>query len=139
MKTEIPSESAYRHNEAMALARQLNCIETASLADRRAARADWAEALHDPALVAERVRWLLDGSYGRGAYDRAWAIARASARSNKVAQLGQLIAALEWQCPAAFAAAAARRHCTVDQLRAVNAAIAVVLADALTESDQTHD
>lgn len=138
MKTEIPSEAAYRHNEAMRLARQLADVETAPLADRQAARADWAAALRDPALVAERVGWLLDGCYGRGAYDRAWAIARASARTNKPAQIGQLIAALDWQCPAAFARDAFRKLSHA-QAVAVNAAVAVVVADALAESEQTHD
>lgn len=85
------------------LARKLQEIERAPLADRREARTEWAEALKTPALIRERVEWLLDGCYGKGAYDRAHEIRNGSARMNKTAQLGQLIAALEWQCPSAFA------------------------------------
>ena len=120
----------------MDLYRQLQEIERVPLHDRREARAEWAQALETPTLIAERVRWLLDGSYGEPAYKRARAIVEASARSNKVAQLGQLIAALEWQCSSAFAREAWNKLAPAKQ-EAVNDAILREINAAKAEEVQS--
>lgn len=99
----METEQQYLAQERADLARKLQEIERAPLAERREARTEWAKALRDPALIRQRVEWLMDGCYGKGAYDRAHEIVKSSARNNKTAQLGILIAALEWQCPSAFA------------------------------------
>jgi hypothetical protein len=101
MKTQIPTQAEYERNEALALVRQLDAIRRAPLRDRVEAREAWAQALKDPGLVAERVGWLLNGSYGYGACLRAKRIMES--RGNKVAALAWLTAALEWNCPAPFA------------------------------------
>jgi hypothetical protein len=72
------------------------------LSERRLAREEWYEALTDEKLIRERLNWLLAGNYGKGAYDVAWTIKNAK-RGNRTAQIAQLLAAVEWQCPTSFA------------------------------------
>lgn len=55
-------------------------------------------------VVADRVGWLLDGTYGRGAYDKAREIVGLSGRANKRAMLFNLLAVLEWNLPQPAAA-----------------------------------
>jgi hypothetical protein len=118
------NERAYDEAEAQALARQLANVESAPLADRQAARQAYHEAMRDdPDVVAERVEWLLNGSYGYGACVRAKAIKGAGRQANRVAQIGQLIAALEWQCPTGFACQAWNRLQASERER-INAAVA---------------
>ena len=82
----------------------MNSLSHNKLTDRQAARSEYHDDMkHSPELVAERVRWLLNGDYGYGAYLIANAIVESSSRYNKVAALSQAIAAFEWQCPALFA------------------------------------
>lgn len=111
----------YENQEAIRLVQELNRIRSASLSDRREARTELQEALKDPNLVAERVAWLLNGSYGFGAWKKAEEIAK-NTRCNQAAQLGMLIASLEWQCPENFAAQAFNKL-TETQQKAVNQAI----------------
>lgn len=95
--------------------------ERAGLDERGEARREWAEALQDAELIAERVNWMIGGSYGYGAYIRARDIARRP-RMNRAARLGIMIAALEWGCPGAFARSAFTAL-SADQQAAVTAAI----------------
>lgn len=105
--TPIPTQAQYEANERRMLAKQLRQVEEAPLADRRSARNDWANALLDPVLLMERADWLLRGNCG---YDAMLAAREtmASGRGNRLAAFAQLLAAVEWQCPAAFAREAAR-------------------------------
>ena len=119
--TRIPTQAEYEATEmhnAMARERKINA---APLVDRHEARAEFSDALKSPELVAERVRWLLDGNYGYGEMMRAQAIA-SNRRANRAANLGRLIAVYEWQCPADFATQA-WKGLTPEQQTAVNAAI----------------
>jgi len=81
--------------EALAHTRQ---IENAPLRDRQDACKDFAEALKDPALIGERIGWLIDGNYGHGEMLKAKQII-ASPRMNRRAALTHLIGVYEWQCP----------------------------------------
>lgn len=100
----MQSQAEYERTEQRKLARDLQEVETAPLAERREARANFAEyLLQHPEIIAERVGWLLAGTYGYGSYREAGRIARADGRTNKVAQLVLLTAALEWKCPNGFA------------------------------------
>src|SRR6185369_2554225 len=93
----------YEQNEARLLAAQIREVELAPLADRRDARNGWHEAIKTfPDLVAERVSWIINGSYGYGACIAAKRIVD-SPRMNQADALSQLVAALEWNCPSAFA------------------------------------
>lgn len=114
------NQNEYERNERAMLARQLQDVERAPLADRQAARADYAELLAAPDILGERAAWLFAGHYGYGPMVRAREIA--SSRGNRAAQLGVLLAALECQGPAGFAAQA-WKALSADQQEAVNAAI----------------
>ena len=103
--SNIPTQAEYERRERQMFHAQLREVETAPLADRREARKEFADALETPDLVAERVAWLLDGNYGKGSYDAAREVLRRS-RMNQVAWFTTTIAALEWRCPAKFAAEA---------------------------------
>ena len=116
------SDDEYDDSEIRSTLADVERYERAPLADRRAARDDWREGLKDPALIEECATGLLQGDYGHGAYILAHRIRTASTRANKVARIGQLLAALEWQCPAEFAAQAWKRSAP-DIQRAANAAI----------------
>jgi hypothetical protein len=125
MTTQTDTE--YQRREALMLAAVLRECAAAPLADRREAEANWRAAMRTPDLVAERVRWLLAGHYGYGAYRRAWNIAE-SPRMNRAVALGQMIAAIEWRCPPAHAARAWRSLAAADQ-NAVNDAILAAIPE----------
>jgi hypothetical protein len=125
MKTTIPTQAEYEAREARDLARKLAEIDAAPLSERKEAKAEYASALTDPELIQERCEWLLNGSYGFGACKAAARI-QAQQRGNKAAALGLLVAALDWNCPARFAAAA-YRELTSKQKKAIDKAIAKAL------------
>ena len=96
MKRNYETDEITRHFNA------IKAIEAAPLPERQAAREEWHQALLNPALVAERIGWLLDGNYGYGAYHLAL-ITTANRRLNRAAWLAHTIAALEWRCSSVFA------------------------------------
>ena len=98
----MQTEQEYQARERQQLFSELRDVEAAPLSERREARTEWAEALTDPSLIGERVESLLAGSYGKGAYDYARELLTHK-RANVVAQIGILIAALEWRCSSGFA------------------------------------
>jgi len=102
--TPIPTQAQYAARERSLLYAKLRDCESQPLADRRAAKADWAEAMLNVELIEQRVEWIFNGSYGWGATDRALAIREG--RGNRIAALGQLLACLDWNCPPREAAAA---------------------------------
>ena len=93
--------SDYETREAMAFQKQLCDVDKQSLADRKAAAEEFHKAMRgNPGLVAERVGWLLNGSYGYGSYKAAER--EIKSRGNIFAWLVQTIGALEWMCPTAM-------------------------------------
>jgi hypothetical protein len=115
------NDAEYEQNERKRLNAQIALVETAPLSERRIVRAEWFEALTDVKLIRERINWLLAGNYGKGAYDAAWSIKNAK-RGNRIAAIAQLLAAVEWQCPANFAREAWNGLNKAAQ-KAINAAI----------------
>lgn len=104
--SRVPSQHEYEMREARMYHAQVAEIEKAPLHERKAAAVEFHDAMRtEPSLVAERIGWLIDGNYGKGSYDAAKRVLAMSARANKVATLTQMIAQLEWQCPARMAAA----------------------------------
>lgn len=88
----------YETRELIAFTTQLAFVERAPLSERRENAKEFANTLRDaPELVAERVGWLLNGTYGFGSYTRALEVAK-NKRMNRAAWLVQTIAALEWGC-----------------------------------------
>jgi len=123
-------DPAYDARERATFHRQLMEVEKAPIRDRQEARAEFAEAMaHDPTLVAERVGWLLNGSYGKGSYDAAREVAR-NKRMNRSAWMTMTIGALEWQCPRVFTAGAYNKM-TEAQKRRLNHLIEKEISDSL--------
>jgi len=127
------NDQQYEINEARLLAKQLDYVRLAPLSDRKEARAEMLEAMRDtPETVAERVSWLINGSYGYGACRKAKIIL--NSRGNKSAALVQLIGALEWGCPERYtaeawnqlsdAAKAALNQAVIAQIESTESAIA---------------
>lgn len=86
--------------------REVESIERASLRERKEAAATFLkDLLESPDVIAERVGWLLDGSYGRGSYLKAQQVLE-SPRMNRVAALTLMTAQAEWKTPSRLAVAA---------------------------------
>jgi len=101
---------------------RINKLSSAPLAERQESRKDWIDAMKNPALIEERVSWMFNGDYGADAYYAACLIMCMNAGANKVAQLGALLAGLDWNCPPDFARDGWKRL-TPDQQAAVNQAV----------------
>ena len=102
----IPSQAEYERRELADAQRRLEEVERAPLAERKEAAAEFFEAMRDnPDIVAERVGWLLDGSYGYGPMMKAKQVL-GSPRMNRSAALTQMVAAYEWSSPSAMTRAA---------------------------------
>lgn len=131
----IPSQAEYEQRELMNAHRRLREFEQASLADRKDAQAKFLDAMaNDPALVGERMSWMLNGDYGRGEMQMAKRVVAAGGRTNKRAQLTHLIGAFEWQCPAAMAIAAWKKL-TKAQQAALDAVVDMVIAEVGKEEE----
>jgi hypothetical protein len=105
-KTPIPSQAEYESRERRMAQNRLIEVDRAPLADRRAAAAEFLDAMKErPETVAERIEWMLDGNYGFGVMMIAKEIL-GNPRMNRLAGLTHLIAVHEWMCPMAMAIAA---------------------------------
>ena len=116
----IPTQAQYEAREAAEFRRQMTAAEKGPLAERREAAARFAEALRDPALIAERIGWLLAGNYGHGAMVAAKRAA--TGRGNKAAALTQMVCAIEWMCPVKLGIAEWKRL-TASEKRKLDAAV----------------
>ena len=78
---------------------ELSRAEKLPLADRKVNLQQFASEVNaDPNILGQFVGWLLDGSYGHGAYVKAQEVIR-NKRLNREAWLVQTVAALEWGVP----------------------------------------
>jgi hypothetical protein len=112
--------------------RKMQEVARASLTDRQEARKAFGEAMaEDPALVAERVGWLIDGNYGFGEMIKAKQVI-ASPRMNRRAALTQMVGVYEWNCPGDFGVDAWKKL-TGGQKAALDAALDVVIEAAEAE------
>ena len=126
---EIPSQAEYEANERRRAYADEQHINKATLGDRKAARDAFHEAMaEDPATVAERISWMLDGNYGYGQMVMAKE-AVAAKRINREALLTQMVGVFEWQCPRDMSRAAWTKL-TPAQKKALSAAVAVVIKHA---------
>ena len=125
----IPSQAEYeRQSRDEAFRREIE-IERAPLSDRKVNARKFFELMrYDPALVAERVGWIIDGSYGYGEMMKAKQIV-ANPRMNRVAALNCLIALYEWQCPRRLCVEAWKKLTTA-QKNMLDKAIEVVIKAA---------
>jgi hypothetical protein len=124
-----PSNAEYESSERRRAMLDEQRIERAPLSDRKEAQAAFHEVMaRDPAVVAERISWLIDGNYGYGQMQIARQVV-GSPRMNREAALTQLVAVYEWQCPRRMAVDAWKKL-TPAQKKALSAAVAVVVESA---------
>lgn len=127
----IPSQAQYEANELTMARRDEERINAEPLRDRKECQANFLDAMaSDPALVAERISWLIDGNYGYGPMLLAKQIV-ASPRMNRVAALSQLICVFEWRCPRNMGVTAWKKL-TGAQKGALDTAIETVIEEAET-------
>lgn len=125
----LPTQAQYEANELAMARRDEERINAETLQDRKECQSNFLDAMAtDPALIAERIGWLIDGNYGYGPMLLARRIV-ASPRSNRAAGLSQLICVFEWRCPRAMGVAAWKKLSKAQQ-HALDAAIETVIAEA---------
>lgn len=90
------ADQAYEQREFKIFRRDVEAPSQLPTQERRENEAKLLEILReDPELVAQRISWLIDGSYGYGSYRQAWQVLDKK-RMNRSAWLVQTIGALEW-------------------------------------------
>jgi len=118
--------------ELLQFRKQMESVEKAPLSERKEGAVAWYNALMtDHMGVAQRVGWLLNGSYGKGSFDSACRVLN-SPRMNHVAWCAITIANLEYGCPARLAIQAWKKL-TIEKRYLVNEAIRQEIADAKRE------
>ena len=131
----IPTQAQYEAREAQAFHVDLERARKGTRHEKRDAMQEYYLSMkREPELIAERVRWLLDGNYGYGAMKAAWKIVGLSERANKHAQLGNIIAALDWNCPREYAARAWVKLTSAEKEK-LRRAIVDVMEDAIKEKE----
>lgn len=128
------ADAAYERRELAEAHGQLNNLLRAPLSDRKEAQNSFFETMRDnPELVAERIGWLLNGTYGYGQMKIAKQVL-ASPRMNRAATLTQLIGAFEWMCPENMSRAAWKKLTPGEQSR-LDGAVQEALRDAAREEE----
>ena len=95
----VPSQLEYERRERQEAQQQLAEIRRQPLSERKEAQESFLEAMRDdPEIVAERIGWLLNGSYGLGSKMLAQQVLR-SPRMNRSAALTQMVGGFEWRVP----------------------------------------
>lgn len=122
----IPTRKEYLANERRRYAAKCQEWAQAPLADRREARANYAEMLANPALLTERIGWIFEGNYGEIEMILAKEIIN-NKKCNRAARLSVMIAGLECFCPDREAQGVYK---ALDQAQrgAVDAALAALLS-----------
>jgi hypothetical protein len=122
----LPSQSEYERNELAEANQKLREVERAPLAERKEAAAEFLAAMRDhPAMVAERIGWLLDGNYGYGSMLMAKRVL-GSPRMNRPAALTHMIGAFEWSTPGAMAIAGWKKLTKAQQIALDKAVLATI-------------
>lgn len=128
----IPTQKEYEDREAMEFIRQRNAPNELPRMERKETSAEFAKDMaNDPALVATRVSWLLNGSYGYGSYQAARKVA-ANTHMTREAWMVQVIGAIEWQCREVDTRRAFNAM-TKAQQKALTVAVLAEIAEHLTE------
>lgn len=123
----------YETREITLFHNELQKVDRLPLADRKANAAEFLDALRrSPDVVGERIAWVLNGSYGQGAYLQARDIVQNRPRMNREAWLVQVVGALEWSVPAR-AVAAAWKKLTPAEKKRLDDHIQRAIRDALSE------
>jgi hypothetical protein len=125
----LPTQAQYEQNELAIAYRDEERINHEPLRDRKECQSNFLEAMAtDPALIAERIGWVINGSYGYGPMLLAKRLI-ASPHSNRVAGLNLLVGVFEWRCPRAMGVAAWKKL-TKTQQHDLDSAIETVISEA---------
>lgn len=128
------SQAEYERRELSVAHKRIDDLRRSPLADRKEAQAEFLEAMRDdPETVAERIGWLLNGSYGMGEKILAQRILK-SPRMNRSAALTQMIGAFEWMTPDDMVRAAWKKLSTSEKA-ALESAVQAEIASASAESE----
>ena len=128
----IPSQAEHERRELSEAHKRIDGLRRAPLADRKEAQAKFLEAMRDdPELVAERVGWMLGGSYGAGEQILAQRILK-SPRMNRSAALTQMVGAFEWMTPEDMVRAAWKKL-SASEKAALETAVHGAIASAESE------
>lgn len=131
------SRAAYEQDERRRFLAQIAAVENTPLSERKEAHREWREALTEsPEVVAERIGWLLNGSYGQGSYAATLKVI-GNPRMNVQAWLFRTIACLEWHCPENFARAAWKS--LTDEQKSALAALIQTEIDYAVEQMEAQD
>ena len=131
-RSGAPSQAEYERRELTEARNTLTALRRAPLADRKEAQAEFLKAMrNDPELVAERLGWLLNGSYGYGSMLMAKQ-ALASPRMNRSAALTQMVGAFEWMAPEDMVRAAWKKL-SASEKAALESAVQGVITSAASE------
>ena len=126
------SQTEHERRERSEAQQRLAEIRRQPLSDRKEAQGEFLEAMRDhPELVAERVSWLLNGSYGYGSMLLAKQVL-GSPRMNRSAALTQMIGAFEWMAPEEMVRAAWKKL-TKSQQAALEKAVQATIRSAESE------
>ncbi len=127
----MESTAAYESRALREAVNKEREVESSPLSERKEAQANFLEALKDPALVAERLGWLIDGNYGQGEMMRAKQVVK-SPRMNRRAALTLMIGVYEWQCPSAMGIAAWKKLSKAEK-DMLDRAVDIVISEAEKE------
>lgn len=128
----------YEENEYRRYFAEIKRIEQAPILQRKEAQKDYMDALVScPEIIAERIGWLFNGSYGWAEQQQALKVLN-SPRMNRIAALSIMIAQKDHFCPARFAVNAYRKLSKKQQQR-INELIQREIEGALLELNQQHE
>jgi hypothetical protein len=131
-RSRVPDQAEYERRERSEAQQRLAEIRRQPLADRKEAQGKFLEAMRDdPELVAERLGWLLGGSYGSGAKLMAKQVL-GSPRMNRSAALTQMVGAFEWMTPDDMVRAAWKKL-SASEKAALETAVQAAIRSAETE------
>lgn len=131
----IPTQAQYEEREQAEFVRQRNAPLLLTRAEHKESAKEFAtDMANKPGLVAERVSWLLNGSYGYGSYQQARKVA-ANTHMTREAWMVQVIGALEWGCREVDTRRAFNAM-TSEQKAKLNALVLAEISYHLTEQEQ---
>lgn len=111
------SYDAFESREILQFLAEQRALDKLPLKERKENAAEFLDAMRtQPEIVAERVGWIFNGSYGQGAYIKSREVAN-SPRMNRAAALTMMVAGVEWSVPGRMVAAACHKLSPAEKKR----------------------
>jgi hypothetical protein len=131
LKNPINYRDDYHRRTLSEAVAKINEVNHLPISERKENAAEFLRDLKHPAMIAERVKWLIDGSYGHGEMLKAKQII-ASPRMNRRGSLTHLIGIYEWNTPIDMGVAQWKKLSHPEKI-ALDAALDRVIKDAEQE------